>query len=78
MSCPHHPVCPDADAVDRNAAQVVASFPEQGWSRLCNGVIVFEDTGGLLPDGRPFPPDRGPALHASPRPHVDPPQSAAA
>jgi hypothetical protein len=29
----------------------VASHPEQGWSRLCNGVVLFEDTGELLPNG---------------------------
>ena len=62
--CSHQPVCPSAGAVDRQAARVVASAPEQGWSLLCNGVIVFDDTGGLLPDGRPIPPSRGPARHA--------------
>jgi len=25
--------------------------PEQGWSLLCNGVVVFDDAGALLPDG---------------------------
>jgi Family of unknown function (DUF5999) len=30
----------------------VVAHPEQGWSLLCNGVVVFEDTGDLLPDGR--------------------------
>jgi hypothetical protein len=65
MSCLHHPPCPDAGAVDRDAAHVVCSFPEQGWSLLCNGVIVFEDTGELLPDGRTVPPHRGPAPHVS-------------
>jgi hypothetical protein len=25
---------------------------------LCNGVIVFDDTGQLLPDGRAIPPRR--------------------
>jgi hypothetical protein len=64
MSCTHHPACPDAGAVDRDAAHVVAAFPEQGWSRLCNGVIMFEDTGELLPDGRTVAPHRGPAPHA--------------
>jgi len=43
---------------------VVSCHPEQGWSLLCNGVIVFEDTGELLPDGRCIQPNRGPALHA--------------
>ena len=50
--CRHHPACPSADAPDRDAARVVASHPEQGWSLLCNGVIVFDDTGELLPSGR--------------------------
>lgn len=63
MPCPHQPVCPDAKAVDRDAAHVVASCPQQGWSLLCNGVITFDDTGELLPDGRMVPPQRGPALH---------------
>jgi hypothetical protein len=62
--CQHHPTCPSAEAVDREAARAVASFPEQGWSLLCNGVIVFEDTGELLPDGRCIEPHRGPAVHA--------------
>jgi hypothetical protein len=50
--------------MDREAARVVATFPEQGWSLLCNGVIVFEDTGELLPDGSTIAPHRGPARHA--------------
>jgi Family of unknown function (DUF5999) len=54
--CQHQPPCPPADASDREAAHVVASHPEQGWSLLCNGVVVFEDTGTLLPDGRSIPP----------------------
>ena len=50
--CPHYPACPPSDAPDRDAAAVVASHPEQGWSLLCNGVVLFEDTGEILPDGR--------------------------
>jgi Family of unknown function (DUF5999) len=61
--CPHQPPCPSADAVDHDAARIVACFPEQGWSLLCNGVIVFEDTGELLPDGSTIAPHRGPARH---------------
>src|SRR5215510_2378384 len=49
--CHHDPHCPPAEAVDREAAHVVAGHPEQGWSLLCNGVVLFEDTGELLPDG---------------------------
>jgi hypothetical protein len=30
----------------------MASHPEQGWSLLCNGVVIFDDGGALLPDGR--------------------------
>jgi len=56
--CPHQPVCPSADAVDRDAAHVVSSHPEQGWSLLCNGVVLFDDTGELLPDGRVIRPRR--------------------
>ncbi len=39
----------------------MTSHPEQGWSLLCNGVVVFDDTGALLPDGRSIPPHQ-PAL----------------
>lgn len=49
--CPHRPACPPCDASDHDAARVVASHPEQGWSLLCNGVVVFEDYGEILPDG---------------------------
>jgi hypothetical protein len=56
--CPHRPPCPSADRPDRAAAHTVASHPEQGWSLLCNGVVVFDDTGQLLPDGRGVPPRR--------------------
>ncbi len=62
--CQHQRPCPSAEAVDREAATVLVSFPEQGWSLLCNGVILFEDTGELLPDGSSVAPHRGPALHA--------------
>jgi Family of unknown function (DUF5999) len=58
MNCPHQPSCPPADAPDCEAAAIVASHPEQGWSLLCNGVVVFEDTGDLLPDGRTIAPHR--------------------
>ena len=56
--CQHQPLCPPADASDREAAHVMASHPEQGWSLLCNGVVVFADTGVLLPDGQSIPPHR--------------------
>lgn len=56
--CTHTPACPAADAPDREAAHVVARHPEQGWSLLCNSVLLFEDTGELLPDGQVIAPHR--------------------
>jgi len=50
--CVHQPLCPPADSSDHDSARLVAYHPEQGWGLLCNGVIVFDDTGELLPDGR--------------------------
>ncbi|CCK26818.1 hypothetical protein BN159_2439 [Streptomyces davaonensis JCM 4913] len=43
-----------------HAAVVVAAHPEQGWSLLCDGTIVFDDSGELLPDGRVVAPHRVP------------------
>lgn len=60
--CRHNPPCPSFTANDREAARVVAVHPEQGWSLLCNGVVLFEDTGELLPDGKTIAPHR-PAVH---------------
>jgi hypothetical protein len=47
--CRHQPRCPDPLATDRSAARAVVSHPEQGWSLLCNGVVLFDDGGELLP-----------------------------
>ena len=63
MLCQHQPPCPSAEDTDREAARAVASVPEQGWSLLCNGVIVFDDTGELLPDCSVIEPHRGWAPH---------------
>jgi hypothetical protein len=49
--CEHAPPCPAADAPGREAARVIAFHPDQGWSLLCNGIVAFDDTGALLPDG---------------------------
>lgn len=62
--CTHTPKCPAADSPDREAAHVVAAHPEQGWSLLCNGVLLFEDTGELLPDGQVIAPRRALAVVA--------------
>nr|WP_210587130.1 DUF5999 family protein [Streptomyces sp. GESEQ-35] len=42
--CSHQPQCPTADSVDHHSAVIVSAHPEQGWSLLCNGTIVFDDT----------------------------------
>ena len=54
--CEHQPPCPPADAVDHDAARVTSCHPEQGWSLLCNGVIVFDDLGEILPGDLATPP----------------------
>ena len=49
MPCTHTPKCPGADELDARAAHVVSDHWEQGWALLCNGVVVFDDEGVLLP-----------------------------
>ena len=61
--CTHEPPCPPAGDIARVAAHVIASHPEQGWSLLCNGIVLFDDGGLLLPDGRAEAPDTRP-FHA--------------
>jgi hypothetical protein len=79
--CPHTPLCPDARALDREAARTVVSHPEQGWSLLCNGIVVFEDTGELLPGGDTVAPHRTTDVSANsniiPAAHHHAPQMAA-
>jgi len=62
--CEHDTPCPAATASDHDAARVVASYPEQGWSLLCNGVILFDDTGEILPDRTSVAPHRPGAYQA--------------
>ena len=46
----HRPTCPAAvGSTSPVAACTVAAHPEQGWSLLCNGVVLFDDGGYLLP-----------------------------
>jgi Family of unknown function (DUF5999) len=66
--CPHTPPCPAPSAPDREAAHTVVSHPEQGWSLLCNGVVLFEDTGELLTGGAFIAPHRPTDLAAFDRP----------
>jgi hypothetical protein len=46
----------------------MARHPEQGWSLLCNGIVLFDDAGALLPDGQamaaPAPVVREPVMAA--------------
>ena len=50
--CIHSPACPSVDSVDCCRAHVVADhLSDQGWCRLCNGVILFDDGHYLTPDG---------------------------
>ena len=39
--CPHSPPCPSASDPDHEAARTLISHPEQGWSLLCNGIVVL-------------------------------------
>ncbi|MFE3073595.1 DUF5999 family protein [Streptomyces sp. NPDC059247] len=50
--CGHEVECPAAMDVDAQAAQVRFRCPESGYSLLCNGLLLFDDTGYLLPAGR--------------------------
>lgn len=50
--CAHVRPCPPPTADDRVLAAPVSRHPEQGWTLLCNGVVVFDDDGELLPDGQ--------------------------
>jgi hypothetical protein len=63
--CQHRPLCPPAEAADHARARIVADHPEQGWCLLCNGVILFDDSGRLLPDGQAVPPVRRPAVRSA-------------
>ena len=50
LSDRHQPGCPSTDGpTSPVAACTVAAHPEQGWRLLCNGVVLFDDGGYLLP-----------------------------
>jgi Family of unknown function (DUF5999) len=51
MTCNHSPACPGADDANCCRAHITADHMEQGWCRLCNGVILFDDGLYLAPDG---------------------------
>jgi hypothetical protein len=70
-ACRHSPRCPAATAPDRDAARTVAAHPEQGWSLLCNGIVLFDDTGEFLPDGCVVAPRRASPARRGGVPAVD-------
>jgi hypothetical protein len=51
MMCDHQPCCPSATAPTCRAAHIRVRHDDQGWCLLCNGVIMFDDGGAILPDG---------------------------
>jgi hypothetical protein len=56
--CAHDRACPAPETREASSARVMAPHPEQGWSLLCNGVILFDDGGIILPDGSAHGPGR--------------------
>ncbi|MFJ9020257.1 DUF5999 family protein [Streptomyces sp. NPDC102259] len=56
--CSHQLPSASADARPAHLAHIVAAHPEQGWNLLCDGTIIFDDSGELLPDGRVVDPHR--------------------
>jgi Family of unknown function (DUF5999) len=74
--CQHTPRCPDPRDPDREAARTIISHPEQGWSLLCNGIVIFEDTGELLPDGLIIEPHRPTDLFTNLKPSLARPGAA--
>ncbi|MGW8889102.1 DUF5999 family protein [Streptomyces sp. NPDC055749] len=56
--CQHRPPCPTAAQPDREAAKTITRDCVLGWTLLCNGVLLFDDTGELLPDGQIIAPHR--------------------
>lgn len=50
--CPHHPRCPDADAIDGTGARVVDARPDEGRYLLCNGIVIWKDGRIERPEAR--------------------------
>jgi hypothetical protein len=71
--CQHSPVCPSAGDFDRDAAHVLVSHPEQGWSLLCSPTARAS-----LPDAAScFQPRRTASTDRIARPTSCPPARAA-
>lgn len=51
--CPHTPPCPAATAPDAAAARIVSEHLQDcGYALLCNGVVLLEGDGLLIPEPR--------------------------
>jgi hypothetical protein len=64
--CNHKPECPNAKAIDHDAAKALIHDYNLGATLLCNGVLVFDDSGELVPDDEGYgviEPYRAPAPH---------------
>ena len=48
--CPHTPTCPTAQAPDAAAARIVSEhLQDSGYALLCNGAVLLEGDGLLVP-----------------------------
>ena len=66
LPLPAHPAVPDRRRHRPRRRPRAGLHPEQGWSLLCNGIVLFEDFGELLPDGQSCGARRHELLMASP------------
>ena len=55
-TCTHETRCPRAASAAACQARVIVRHDEQGWYLLCNGVVLFDDGGAILPNGRAVSP----------------------
>ena len=52
--CTHTPTCPPATAPDAAAARIVSEhLQDSGYALLCNGCVLLEGDGVLVPEQRP-------------------------
>lgn len=56
--CQHVPPCPTGDQSDGEATKPRARDDIVDWALLCNGVLLFDDTGELQPNGTVVAPHR--------------------
>ena len=64
--CSHQTSLSSSAAPFPDRRHPVAAHPEQGWTLLCDGSIVFDDSGELHPDGSVVPPCRVPVERLAP------------